>query len=255
MNNEDFSEEINIKYESSDHITEGVVVPTSKGTFDLSLESTGTELPYQYEIIVGDPKPYTYILNSSPSEDDSVPYLYDITLSVTNENSELNSWNLSFELPENLLADNCSFTDIPLYTIENNKVTIESTNTFAEKETKSFNMILAFENNINFEMQNITLNDINFDYLEDKISDFRITSYSLNNNEFSVPISQTSILGTVTPPADITEEVILDFVFTIEWYDEENNILDNFDDVQMTTNSIPATIPVTVKVTQLADTP
>ena len=255
MDNADFSQELNIKYESSDHIADGVVVPTSKGVFDLSLESTGTELPYQYEIIVGDPKPYTYTINSSPAEDDSAPYLYDISLSVTNENAELTPWSLSFELPENLLADNCTLENITDYTIENNKIIIESTDIFAEKETKTFNMELAFENNINLEIQNVTLNDINFDYLTDKISDFRITSYSLNNNTSSLPISQTSIKGIVTPPANITDEVILDFIFTIEWYDDENNILDNFEDVQMTANSIPATVPVTVKITQLADTP
>lgn len=255
MDNADFSQELNIKYESSDHIADGVVVPTSKGVFDLSLESTGTELPYQYEIIVGDPKPYTYTINSSPAEDDSAPYLYNISLSVTNENAELTPWSLSFELPENLLADNCTLENITDYTIENNKIIIESTDIFAEKETKTFNMELAFENNINLEIQNVTLNDINFDYLTDKISDFRITSYSLNNNTFSLPISQTSIKGIVTPPANITDEVILDFIFTIEWYDDKNNILDNFADVQMTANSIPATVPVTVKITQLADTP
>ena len=48
--NTDFSENIEVVYDSYEHIAEGVVVPTSTGHFNVKLESTGTDIPYKYEI-------------------------------------------------------------------------------------------------------------------------------------------------------------------------------------------------------------
>lgn len=68
--NKDFSDFIDIKLDKNDHITENVIVPTSKGHIDLSLESTGTELAFEYEIgflkepsDLPDFKIYAYSLN------------------------------------------------------------------------------------------------------------------------------------------------------------------------------------------------
>lgn len=250
-----FSDDILLVYDTNEHIAEGVVVPTSKGYFNLELDSTGTELPFEYEISIGSKKPYSFTLNNLSTNDDATLYLYDISISITNENSDLSPWELSFELPTNLVADSCTLTDVDNYIIENNKLTITSDTTFTNNETKNLNMILATESEINFEINNVTLNNTNFDLLTDRISDFRITSYTLNGTEIIVPSSETSIVGTVIPPDDITADMIQNFTFAVEWYDGMDNVLDNFEDVEMTKNSIPATIPITLKVTQIQNIP
>ena len=55
-------------------------------------------------------------------------------------------------------------------------------------------------------------------------------------------------------PADnITDEVVNNFTFTVEWYDGRDNILDNFEDVAATKANIPPILPVQIKVTQVID--
>lgn len=51
--NKDFSQDIQIIFdENPDNVAQNVVVPTSKGHFEINLESTGTELPFEYSIKV-----------------------------------------------------------------------------------------------------------------------------------------------------------------------------------------------------------
>lgn len=51
--NKDFSQDIQITYnENTENIAQGVIVPTSKGYFEIKLESTGTELPFEYTLKV-----------------------------------------------------------------------------------------------------------------------------------------------------------------------------------------------------------
>lgn len=50
--NTDFSSDIEIDYIPNENIANGVIVPTSKGSFSIDLESTGTELPFEYEISI-----------------------------------------------------------------------------------------------------------------------------------------------------------------------------------------------------------
>ena len=60
-----------------------------------------------------------------------------------------------------------------------------------------------------------------------------------------------SITGTVIPPSDLSVEVKNTFNFTVEWYDEDDNYLNNFNDVAAYKQNLPATIPVNLSVTQL----
>lgn len=249
-NKKDFTNDIKIEYEKSEHVAENVIVPTSKGTFSLELNSTGTELPFEYTIQITDDKPYSVTVNSITPGDNTTPYLYDVTLDIKNNNSTLTNWTLDFELPEPILQDSSNVDTTDTYEIENNILKIESQTEFTQDTTQTINMILAFANEINFDISNINLNGISLYNPTDRIADFRITSYNLNGTEIYVPSHESKITGTVIPPADLTEEVINSFTFTVEWYDEENNIYDNFEDVKAIKNGLPATIPIAVSVTQ-----
>ena len=47
--NKDFSQDIQITYdENTENVAQDVIVPTSRGYFEVTLESTGTELPFEY---------------------------------------------------------------------------------------------------------------------------------------------------------------------------------------------------------------
>lgn len=46
----DFSDMIEITYENNEYIAEGFIAPTSTGYFEVALESTGTALPFNYEV-------------------------------------------------------------------------------------------------------------------------------------------------------------------------------------------------------------
>ncbi len=62
--NEDFTQDIQIIYdENTENIAQDVIVPTSKGHFEVTLESTGTELPFEYILKV---KPENDLVGSIP---------------------------------------------------------------------------------------------------------------------------------------------------------------------------------------------
>lgn len=247
----DFTRDVSIEYEKSEHVTDGVIVPTSKGTFDVTLESTGTELPFQYELILSKPKPYTLTLKTETAGTESTPYLYNIDLLIQNTTEDLTSWTLEFVTPETLVAESCIFTDIPTFEINDNKIKLTSTDTFSKDEIKTLSMTLAFPKAVNINVSNVTLNGKNFDETTERLADFRITSYSLNGVEKVLPSATTSVLGVVMPADNITDEVINNFTFTVEWYDGRDNILDNFKDVAATKANIPPVLPVQIKVTQV----
>lgn len=249
----DFTRDVSIEYEKSEHVTDGVIVPTSKGTFDVTLESTGTELPFQYELILSKPKPYTLTLKTETAGTESTPYLYNIDLVIQNTTEDLTSWTLEFVTPETLVAESCIFTDIPTFEINDNKIKLTSTDAFSKDEIKTLSMTLAFPKAVNINVSNVTLNGKNFDETTERLADFRITSYSLNGVEKVLSSATTSVIGVVMPADNITDEVINNFTFTVEWYDGRDNILDNFKDVAATKANIPPVLPVQIKVTQVID--
>ena len=245
-NKADFSEDIQIEYKENPNAAQGVVVPTSKGTFSLELESTGTDLPYEYKISFLNTERRSFKVNSvTPGNNSTTPYIYNITFNITNDISEFNPWNLVFDVPETLVTDSCSINGFDSYTITNNTINLTSNEVFALHETKTFTLTLATMNEMDFDMANVFLNNTNLDIPTDRIQDFRVTSYSINSGEeIKIPLTQTSITGTVIPPSDLSVEVKNTFNFTVEWYDEEDNILDNFNDVAAYKQNLPATIPV-----------
>ena len=48
--NMDFSDSLQVTYSENEHIEDGLIAPTSTGYFELKLTSTGTELPFEYEL-------------------------------------------------------------------------------------------------------------------------------------------------------------------------------------------------------------
>lgn len=93
---------IEITYENTEYVAEGFIAPTSKGYFELSLESTGTALPFNYELTLNHD-------NSAVEDYTITSYLqYDGTLSE----EEIN----------NLKADETNFTilDVGATTISGN---------------------------------------------------------------------------------------------------------------------------------------
>jgi len=89
------------------------------------------------------------------------------------------------------------------------------------------------------------------------LNDFKITRYKLNNNEVHVlQPGETTVTGHVNPSllADGTNsgaEVLNSFIFWVEWYDEDDNILNNFEDVMASKMDNPTgVITVKAKITQ-----
>ncbi len=48
-----FSEELELKFEENENIKNNVLVPTSTGYFTLEIDSTGTDIPFEYDISLG----------------------------------------------------------------------------------------------------------------------------------------------------------------------------------------------------------
>lgn len=84
----DFTNVLNFQLDSDSNVAANVIVPTSKGTCSLTIDSTGTDLPYEYTISVNeevnelvDFRIVKYKLNSGPEV--TVPAgQYSITGSV-----------------------------------------------------------------------------------------------------------------------------------------------------------------------------
>lgn len=77
--NKDFSQDIQITYnENTENIAQGVIVPTSKGYFEIKLESTGTELPFEYTLKV----------KQEEDLDNSIPD-FKITSYILNDNETI----------------------------------------------------------------------------------------------------------------------------------------------------------------------
>lgn len=94
------------------------------------------------------------------------------------------------------------------------------------------------------------------------LNDFKITQYKLNNDAIHVLApGETTITGRVDPSLNPdgtnTGNVVKNsFIFWVEWYDGNNNVLNNFEDVMVSKSSTPTgTITVKAKITQVLDTP
>ena len=257
--NTEFSQNVKVTYEENEHIANDVIVPKSKGHFDLSLESTGTDLPFSYEIKIGKPLPCAVKLNSITFDDESFSFIHDISVTITNsfQNDNFTATEFYFEFPETSIINTLCKLDNSRYGVEVSDTSFKGSplnpTTLKPNESVTFNVILSSNNRINdFQATNIKLNDSDIDtYFENNHPDFRMTSYTLNGTTHQVNSSEVSITGEVTPPENIVDQVINNFSITVEWIDNSSNILNNFGDVTLSKNLPSASIPVTVTVKQL----
>lgn len=206
--NKDFSNSLNVIYDENENIAKDVIVPTSTGNFDVKLESTGTELPFEYEFSIKEAKPYSLVVNNSWGGGGYDPRCYNITIPITNtSDKDITSWEISFEVPSEIVAAQCSFWNVGSYAISGNTVTIKSNmnnGNIPIGEKVSPTMIIALKDDIDMQITNLTLNGNNLDKSSALVPDFKIISYSINNGELlDVDPNATSIIGTIIPPKDI----------------------------------------------------
>lgn len=90
------------------------------------------------------------------------------------------------------------------------------------------------------------------------LPDFRIYAYSINGGEkINLASDEITIKGTVNPAIDadgnFTDDTVKnDFVLYVQWYDEDDNIFDNHNDVIVSKLADPtATINLNVQVKQI----
>ena len=147
--NESFNELIEIVPELSEHIAENVIVPTSKGYFIVNLESTGTEVPFEYKF------------------------------SLSNSESAVSD----FRITSYLLYDGTDYNEV---------------------------------------------------LTEDELDELKAMTTFVNLGP-----TDTEISGTVLPESDISKKVVNSFLIYFEWYDKEDNLLDNKNDTitSLTANS------------------
>lgn len=80
-----FTNTLNVVFDNSDHIATGTIAPTRTGTVDLTLDSTGTQVPYEYEIkIVDGDVDYesSYVNELVDSWETNGTYTYQMNLNI-----------------------------------------------------------------------------------------------------------------------------------------------------------------------------
>lgn len=291
LNNKDISEaknftnNINVILNENNYVDEGVIAPTSSGSFKLKLESTGTELPFQYELQV-----------AGKGDFDTVS-TYEVLITNYGTWNEGTPWAGAYA--SITLCINYSYRTTPIkYTSPNGEPLYDAlpiTFTFINAHTASFNnnnwdSSFSYENGYVYIVpQQYQWSDNNVVSLyfqaqfndalskEEIISsfsniaidgkpignpvelpDFKITSYTKNGSEI-IPVDvNTNFSDIVEPPVDADgnftgQEVINDYTFYFEWYDGEENVLDNYGDVNISKLTSNATIPLSLKITQIEE--
>lgn len=120
-----FTNNLKVNFEKNEHIADNVIAPTKRGTVDLILDSTGTEVPYQYEIEIVDgdvdyESSYGTKVNTSwPSGSNETTYEIEVTLDYKHLDYPIWYWpngsgqlvetmkDLELVLPEGFIRANC----------------------------------------------------------------------------------------------------------------------------------------------------
>ncbi len=283
----DFTENMQLLFTPNEYIDENVIAPTSTGSFRVKIESTGTELPFKYDLKVAE-------------EIDTVS-----TYKVDVQNYVIDDWNKKTQINLSVYID-YSYRDTPVayydssgklvydripitLSIPKGKISQVQMDNYESMEfedgTFSFipqwyqwssdniltiNVRLYYDeiiklSNITTPVETVTLGGKVVK--KTNLPDFRIYSYTKNGSApIPLSLSDTVISDIVEPPVDTDgkftgEEVINDYVFYFEWYDGPNNVLDNKGDVLASkTNSLTdvytkpnAVIPISLKITQIEE--
>ncbi len=283
--NKDFTENMKLIFDRNDYIAENVIAPTSTGSFKVKIESTGTELPFKYDLQIAEPIDsistykidltnyvkddwnkktqiffsvyidYSYRDTPVAYYDSSGKLVYDkipITLSIPS--GKLN--RAEMDNYESMEFSDGTFSFIPQWYQWSNDNILTTTVRLYYDEIIELSSITT-------PVENLTLGGKVVK--KTNLPDFRIYSYTKNGSApIPVNASDTTISDIVEPPVDADgkftgEEVINDYTFYFEWYDGIDNILDNQNDVLVSkTNSTTdiyttpnAVIPISLKITQV----
>lgn len=271
-----FTNNVPITLDENPYIENDLIAPTSVGSFRLKLESTGTELPFKYNLTIAGEESFDAI---STYKTELGYYNYDSLTNTTSfdfkfildysggdpvkylENSQeiYIPTLVTFSLPQGDI-DNVSIASYSSLTYENNTINIVPLSEQWNNNVFSLEGHLSYKGEIkkeDIDFKNVFVNGTIIGTPVD-IPDFRITSYTKNGSEPITVNINTNFSDIVKPPVDENgnftgEEVINDYTFYFEWYDGEGNILNNQDDVNITKITSSAYIPLSLKITQIED--
>lgn len=279
LENKDFSETLNITYTESEYIDPTVIAPTSEAYFTVEIDSTGTEVDFEYKLSVAEIAEnsdvnYSFRAESEPTTSGStttyhlILELQDMTSTpiYTLDGATLTEYNgkpLSFDLPAGVTLNATTLAWADSISQSGTTVTIVPKYTAWNNTTNSLTQSLPLAvSSTTVDVSNFTILELckNVKYNDSTISsslvpDFRIIGYEQNSDPYvALAAGSSELTGTITHSDDFTEEVVNTFKFYVQWYDEDDNILDNSNDVRISKVHYPVTqIPVNLTFTQIED--
>ena len=163
----------------------------------------------------------------------------------------ISKWNLLIN--DQNIINNSNFTETLEIVLDENENIAQ--NVIVPTSTGHFDIVLE-STGTEKELEYV----INFVDENSDLPDFKISSYTLNDGTpIEIADGQTEITGTVSPPVDddgafTGEEVKNSFHFNIVWYDEDDNVLDNYADVAVSKkDEAIAKIPIEITISQVND--
>ena len=295
VDNATFTNTLQVKFEENPNIADNVIAPTKQGTVELTLDSTGTQVPYQYEIEVVDgdvdyESSYTTTLQGSWNSGGNSPTTYKILLDIDyshldepiwyywNRNKSpwdsgfvYNKQELEFVLPQGFSLDASHLINVESYSYENGVLKLIPQSYEWKSPTTGCPQIWIDEdegiyttnysgNKLQLQLHLTYNGQIDIDtedfwqsvaiggkkILKSNLPDYRIYAYELNGGgKQELQEGVEVIIGQVQPATDITTQVINKIKLYVEWYDGEDNIMDNAADVALTKIDNPyGTVPI-----------
>lgn len=272
----DFSNNMNLVFDENPYIDENVIAPTSTGSFSVKIESTGTELPFRYDLNITDniDTVSKYDVNlidyNKDTSNQTTQILFSINIDYSHRETAISDTE---EIPITLTIPKGKISQVQInnsksLSYEDGLITfIPENGQWSSDNTLTTNIKISYSELIDL-LENespIKRLSINGNIVKSKsLPDFKIISYSKNGSEpVLVNTSNATISDTVTPAVDgdgnfTGAEVINNYTFYFEWYDAEDNILDNQGDVAISksenSNTVPnAIIPVSLKILQIEE--
>lgn len=281
LNDKDISESKNftsnvpIVLDENDYVEKGLIAPTSSGSFNLKLESTGTELPFKYSLDVageGDfdtVSTYELSITNGPwnsSGHNAVNFSFNLNYSYRENPVQYweNGQTICEKIPITITFPGVTIINVNIYCNTAEKYFSGNTFTFVpdlwvwqSNNTLSCGGQIIYDGELPEGFGNVSVDGLLIGNAIE-LPDFKITSYTRNGSD-PIPVDvNASFSEIVTPPVDENgnftgEEVINDYTFHFEWYDGEGNVLNNYEDVNMTKITSSAYIPLTLSVVQLEE--
>lgn len=247
-----FENLISISLDDNPNVADGLLVPTSTGHFYLNLDSTGTEVPFDFELTVGTPEAskseFKASYNGNPWPSGS-NYVYEIAIDIVYKDSTAIYWDntgtlqydppvLEFQMPDTFVGVNGGIWWAESWYITDDKVLVidkpyfwawvigedsPHTDTNQTRIQLIFSQPLDENSTATDAFTSISIDEKKIGGSNTRIPDFKVTSYSLNGGAL-VPVTtgEYTIKGTIQPDmtgAPVKTQVLVN----IEWYDVDSN--------------------------------